>query len=509
MILALFPRGDPELFLYTRRSQNEQHDPHLLDNHRALLFRTAAADGVTVPGANSVTEIGTGERIASRPRFQALLARWEALPPDRGGLVYVTELSRLSRGLPSDQGRVMDALIRADLRVRTPGRIYDLRQFEDRFQFMALALVANAELELIKQRFANGKRELLLQGRLRNGRVPWGYRWNPLTGEPEASDAFPLLSRCCREVLTASLTTLATTYAVPRLVLYKALKNPLICGWPAARYRITRVLDAGGRPMTRLLPRDQWLWPNAASDRYPAACTRAEWEAIQVVLYERFSRAHKPPPADGWCAAVVRFYDGAVVQPEDEPARCGAYQGRGRHCLTYEWQPPAGPKRYIERAPVNAAAAQAIRDRLSGGILPQFGAPARPPSDSGALLAARARHEGKLVELLERELGASPIQARALRRLQEKVEAEIAAVERALQAAAREAPPLVALDRLPPLDPAHWDATWEALPPAEKRVVVRLFVREVPVVIDRERPVGQGGRLTRTVGEPVFWQTAG
>jgi hypothetical protein len=128
------------------------------------------------------------------------------------------------------------------------------------------------------------------------------------------------------------------------------------------------------------------------------------------------------------------------------------------------------------------------------------------------MLATRARHERRLVELLERELDATPVQARAIRALQRKLEGEIAGLDAALQAAARAVPPLPPAAWLP-LAAAEavegWEEEWAALPAAEKRAVVRALIREIPVRIDRERTVGQGGRLTRTVGQPVFWGTDG
>lgn len=494
---------------YTRKSQNEAHDPEILAKHHALLARTALADGVVFPPAASYEEIGTGERISARPVFQRLLTLWEHLAPRAGGMVYVTELSRLSRGLPTDQGRVMDALMRADIKIRTPGKIYDLHLFEDRFAFMALALVANAELEFIKQRFANGKAELLLQGKIRNGRVPFGYVWDAAREEPAAGPGFDILVRCCREALTTSVTQLADRYGVPRGSLYKALKSPVICGWPVSRHRASGELDPRGRPTTRLVPRDQWRWPLAVNDRYPHACTREEWEALQVVLAERHTRGIKTAPTDGWCVDVVYF------QAADRPGRRGTYSGRGVQGPTYEYREPDGHKLYILRQPVHVVAAASLAELFADPRLflaEQARWEAARAARAGAaprsedLLAERARRERQLVDLLERELDATGAAARAIATLRQRLEGQIDALtqtiredagQRLLAGAGLAAPGLSTWLAIGDAFPEAWEETDEA----ERRALARFFFQEIRVRVEGR---GRGLPLTRTILPPRF-----
>src|SRR6185437_3683095 len=170
----------------------------------------------------------------------------------------------------SQQGRVQDAILRASILIRTPHRTYDLHQFEDRFFFNSFCVVANAELELFKDRMARARAALLRKGRIRTGRVPsLGYQKDPKTKQPIPNDRFPLLQRICKEVLTISVHELARRYGIHQNTLLWTLTNPLICGWPAQRYA-SYMEDRGYCFPGWRLPRDRWLWPEEPGS-YPAA----------------------------------------------------------------------------------------------------------------------------------------------------------------------------------------------------------------------------------------------
>lgn len=487
---------DPDwCYLYLRKSRDEEHDPHVLDRHRALLLRVFAADGIVVPPENIFAEIGSGELIESRPVFQRLLRAWDQLPLRRGGRVGVAELSRLSRGSPTQQGRVQDSLIRAGLYVRTPGRFYNLNLFEDRFAFQAAGLVSNAELELFKQRVQVGWEAMLLKGLIRNGQAPWGYRWSKDEGNLLAHPArFPTLQLCCRLALTQSVKSLARENGVPERNLLSALRNPTICGWPALRHGPTGSLDSQGRREYHLLPRIEWRWPGEQSFRYPHACTYEQWEELQVILDSRYSRRAKLTGTEGWCRDVVRFAAHPV------PARCGSYAAPGRYQLLYEVLPPGAPKLYINRGEVHAAAAEALSDLFgNAGLLEQaIEAYRRSRADREhelltvtELIAERERQERHILQLLERELDAHGDQLRriVLLRSQKEEEArQLAARIEALQRHATPADSALALVQQVSQSEQGFAEWWPEMTESDRRLLARACFEAIEVTVTRDWP---------------------
>jgi DNA invertase Pin-like site-specific DNA recombinase len=482
---------------YLRKSQNEADDPHILDRHRALLLRLALQDGRELGPADLYEEIGSGELIETRPAFRRLLRAWEALPRDHGGMVYVVELARLTRGLLSDQGRVMDVLMRVHLLIRTPSRVYDLRVWDDRFAFMAHGLVANAELELAKERFARAKREMLLAGLPRSGMVPWGYRWDKGTRTVQASGDFPLLVRCCREVQHESIARLSLRYGVPATTLHQTLTNPFICGWPVQHSRVTEARRAAGpkagQRLTERLPRHLWVWPEQENTSYPHACTRAEWEAVWQVLQQRRTRGEKTKSENGWCRDVVRF-EGVARLP-----RLGRYAGRGGVLATYAVQSPGGPLLYIGRELIHAAALNALRTALRDPdglraalwhwerVQAQNAVESPPAASAAELQGQRDRAQRQAVELLQRELDASPAAQATIALLRERKEAEVERLTAELQAlAGRTEVPFAAgpwLAHLAELADG-FDAVWAAATEAERREIVTGFIAAIPVRVE-------------------------
>jgi len=482
-------------YLYLRKSRDEEKDPHILDNHRILLLRTMAADGISIPADNMFEEIGTAELIESRPVFRRLMHLWERLPYQAGGMVTVVEMSRLSRGSLSQQGRVQDTLTRADIRIRTPERYYDLSVFEDRIAFNCLGLISNAEQELFKLRVRRAWDEMLRRGLIRNGQAPWGYLWSKdeenLLPEPLR---FPLLCRACREVLTRSVKSLARDYGVPETNLLSALRNPTICGWPAVRHGPTGELDRHGRRDYTRLPRADWRWPEQVNDRYPHACTRSEWEAIQETLDRRRTGRSKLTGA-GWCRDIVRF----AAFPA--PARCGSYAVPGRYRLLYEVLPPGRPKLYIERGIVHAAAESAlahlfeqpaaIRTALAA-YEREEGRTAEHALSLEELLNERDRHERHLLQLLERELDAdSPAALRRIATLRAEKEAAVERLTRQIEEIQNLTLPGAAgfaILRAVPLDSDPFPEWWAEMEEAERRLVARAFFASIEVTIRPDHP---------------------
>ena len=496
------PQASETAWLYLRKSRDEEHDPEILSKHHAELTRLIAADGRAVPQANIYAEIGSGETIASRTVFQRLLSLWERLPENHGGVVYVTELPRLSRGNQAEQGRVQDALARANILIRDRGRTYDLRNEDDAFTFEAIGLVGRQELRFIKRRLKAGRRETIRKGRAITGAAPFGYVWDKLAENWQAHPTrFSILVSLCREIHTHSTRALGEKYAIPKNCVLRTLSNPAICGWPAMRF---------GK---RALPKEQWLWAEEQNHSYPHACTREEWDAIQAVLEARATRGAKTGGLDGWCRDVVRF-EGAGASTRVHLSNINSNKPWGY--LTYQANGPERGRLYVAREIVHtavrefvlsvcrhpqilrhvAALYERLREEIAEGrkLLP----------DAQAFDREIEAIEQTLDDLLLREsqaVGDEEEQA-SIRRVRERQKVrlkELKSARRAAQVAGRADPHLEQMLEAVPLFVEAGGEVWEELTESERRIVVNGFVEAVVVRISGQGRPGRNGAFIREV----------
>jgi hypothetical protein len=482
------------LFIYLRKSRDEEHDPEILAKHRAELLRLAEHDGFSITADQIHEEIGSADHIESRPVFRNLLSLWERLPAGISGRVWTTEVSRLTRGLQSQQGRVQDALARAAILHRTRARWYDLRLPDDCTAWELEGFISRLELRIFKARIRAAWDEMLLAGLIRNGQAPYGYRW--LKGEKrlvEYPGRFEILVRCCREALEVSVKELSRQYAVPENTLLAALKNPVICGWPAVRHGPAS-RERPDRKEYRLLPREEWRWPEQQNDHYPHACTREAWEALQLAIaYRRKSPAHTDY-RDGWCRDVVWF-------PQSPgPCRLSVYtfpRAPERSYPTYERRPPGEKQLYIARAVVHAAAYHALgelfanREFLAEGQRlaeqAEIAAREQPPEERFHLQQQLAAGRRRFQEAVDAEMDADePNHRLALRERRQRLQQELERLQVRLAAVESQhrpdRPMRQALVALPDLL-GRFSAVWKALSGREQRQLVNAALEQIEVTV--------------------------
>jgi DNA invertase Pin-like site-specific DNA recombinase len=502
-------------WIYSRKSRalGDPDDPALLAAHRAAMLDLARRKGVAVPNANIVMEIGSGETISERPSFQALLHIWERLPLDAGGAVLVPAIDRLSRGSLTEQARVQSALARADIRVWTPGREYDLRDVDQAFVWDIEGLFARRELELFKRRQAAKRAQLLKDGRSANLIPPYPYMvdrvqrtWLP---HPQR---FAAAQSWCREVYSDSLRTIARRWGVSIDIVHITLRNPAIAGWPRKQYRKEH---GKVRKLTREEKEDPQFWPERPGD-YPPVVTLEEWRRIQTVLDDRRIRRAKVGTDDnGWCRDVLRFvgYPDLVPSLSVGPRMAGA---GGARPPTYQAKPPGLPWLYVERTLVHTAALEALSRGLSNpDILRAVSTyqAERTREETQVVRHATAADLDKQIanarrrldRLGERDLETDDRELLASNaRLRERIGAEIKALRHQLAQQQQEAQSVPALDELLEVLTTDPDALQEALALfvsredcSGLRVFVRAFIKRIWVEV-RLRP-GMTRRREREV----------
>jgi DNA invertase Pin-like site-specific DNA recombinase len=485
---------------YTRKSRalGDPDDPHLLAHHLAKLREVAARDGITL--AHIHTEIGSGETIEDRPVFSQRLAYWERLPQGIGGLIYVTEVARLSRGEPADTGRIVAAFSRASLRVRTPERTYNLSSPDDLLMFMILSAVSHHSLGINKQLVQNKREQTNREGLPTTGTVPLGYTWDRKLKKVVATDQYPLVVELCRRVQRESLARLSADSGIPVGTLRNMFKSPILCGRTALRYApYPDRLRRDGRPRVqkyRRLPLEEWVWGEAEGD-WPKACTWEEWLLIQERIGDRKKRHGRIEHAqEGWCRNLLVFVG------EEGYVRLGGGGSEGRRCLTYDLLREGGPRLSVPRDLVHQAAAAALSSLVEApGFLARGAAEQeawlREEAASGPPTRARdalrrqvARERATLSALTEQAAAGDAEDRLANQEARERVKERLEGLKRELAALDRRPAPelAAALPHLANLR-GQFALRWPGLPGVVKRRLAELLLEAVEVeVTPRPKP---------------------
>ena len=125
-----------------------------------------------------VEEIGSGDKIETRPVFQQVLT-W--LHEGKYDSIAVKEIARLGRGSYSDMGLIFDIINEKNIYIITPYKTYDVNNASDARQIRFELFFAREEYEMIKERMLSAKLSLAHEGRWVIGATPYGYDLNKKT----------------------------------------------------------------------------------------------------------------------------------------------------------------------------------------------------------------------------------------------------------------------------------------------------------------------------------------
>lgn len=167
---------------YLRKSRTD--DPNLsveevLAKHEEILDKWSTMHlGRPVPEENKYREVVSGETIADRPEFRALLLRIES---PRVKAIKCADVQRLSRGDLEDAGRLMKLLRHTNTLVIIPDAwggqvIYNLREEDDRDRFERELKRGNEFLEYQKKIMGRGRLLSVQRGNFIGQKAPYGYR---------------------------------------------------------------------------------------------------------------------------------------------------------------------------------------------------------------------------------------------------------------------------------------------------------------------------------------------
>lgn len=168
-----------KIIIYLRKSREDMidgryaSDEETLSRHEEQLQDWAEKTlGYKIPSNLIFKEVGSGEKIKSRPVFQQVLDMVEK--EDIDGVLCIN-CSRLSRGDLVDCGNIIKTFEVTKTLVLTPQKIYNLQNKHDKRYFKDELLRGNDYLEQTKELLANGRHWSTAQGKFVGSSAPFGY----------------------------------------------------------------------------------------------------------------------------------------------------------------------------------------------------------------------------------------------------------------------------------------------------------------------------------------------
>jgi len=125
-----------------------------------------------------VIEIGSGDKIRTRPIFQQVL---DDLEQGTYNCIAVKEISRLTRGDFRDYGVVYELIRQKRIYILTPYRLYDPMNVNDLRQIRFEMFLSREEFETIRERLQGAKHTYARSGRFMGSTPAYGYRTDPRT----------------------------------------------------------------------------------------------------------------------------------------------------------------------------------------------------------------------------------------------------------------------------------------------------------------------------------------
>jgi len=141
---------------YLRKSrQDEEREKKTGEDvlHEQKVLMDRVLEGYGVP-YDQKPEIGSGDKISTRPVFQGII---EDLRAGKYDAIAVKEISRMGRGSYTDMGIIYDLLVEKRIFIITPWKIYDPRNPSDLRQIRFELFMSREEFETTRERLTGGR----------------------------------------------------------------------------------------------------------------------------------------------------------------------------------------------------------------------------------------------------------------------------------------------------------------------------------------------------------------
>lgn len=179
--------GISRIVNYLRRSrQDEEREKKTgedtLHEQKMLMDRALSEYGIPY---EQKSEIGSGDKISSRPVFQQII---KDLQHGKYDAIAVKEISRLGRGSYTDMGTIYDLITQKNIYIITPWKVYDPKNPSDLRQIRFELFMSREEFETTRERLNGGRFNAAMEGKWVSGSAPFGYQYNPNTKRLEIKE---------------------------------------------------------------------------------------------------------------------------------------------------------------------------------------------------------------------------------------------------------------------------------------------------------------------------------
>lgn len=187
--------------IYLRKSRADEElekklgEGETLARHRRALLKLAKEKNYSV--VNIHEELVSGEELFFRPAMLELLKDVEKGICDA---VLVMDIQRLGRGDMEEQGLILKTFKKANVRIITPQKTYDLNnEFDEEYSEFE-AFMSRKEYKMITRRMQGGRVRSVEEGNYVATRPPYGYqvqridkRTRVLVPDPEQSNVIKMI----------------------------------------------------------------------------------------------------------------------------------------------------------------------------------------------------------------------------------------------------------------------------------------------------------------------------
>jgi len=271
--MSKLPKGFmiTKIINYLRRSRQDierenRTGEDTLSAQKNIMDRVLKECGVPF---DQVFEIGSGDRIETRPVFQQVLGDL------RNGVydaIAVKELSRLGRGDYEDLGAIYKLLEQKRIFIITPYKIFDPTNPADARQIRFELFLSREEFITTRERMQGAKYSYAWNGKFMGSKPPYGYTYNPNTQRLEVLEEEAKVLQMIfdmyvnglenKPVAFRAIATFLTKSGIPSPTglphwntphLRKIIRNRVYIG--EIRYNITKVIN--GKRIQK--PEEDWI----------------------------------------------------------------------------------------------------------------------------------------------------------------------------------------------------------------------------------------------------------
>lgn len=177
-VFKIIKEGDPRLKvdIYLRKSRADEElektigQGETLARHRAALLRLAKERNYTI--VNIHEELVSGEELYFRPAMLEVLKDVENRLIEG---ILVMDIQRFGRGDTEEQGYILKKFKAANIKIITPGKIYDLSNEFDEDYLEFEAFMGRKEYKMITRRMQGGRIRSVEEGNYIATLPPYGY----------------------------------------------------------------------------------------------------------------------------------------------------------------------------------------------------------------------------------------------------------------------------------------------------------------------------------------------